>query len=94
MGNRDHPTAPRSPWQNGHVERLIGSIRSECLDPIVVVGEVSLHRTLKAYARYFNEVRTHRSLEKDAPETRPAQFIGLVLSRPVLGGLHQYYVRL
>jgi transposase InsO family protein len=90
MGIRDHPTAPRSPWQNGHVERLIGSIRRECLDHIVVVGEVSLHRTLKAYARYFNEIRTNRSLEKDTPETRPARFIGLVLSRPVLGGLRHH----
>jgi transposase InsO family protein len=69
MGIRDHPTAPRSPWHNGHVARLIGSIRRECLDHIVVVGEVSLHRPLKAYARYFNEVGTHRSLEKDTPET-------------------------
>jgi transposase InsO family protein len=58
MGIRDHPTAPRSPWQNGHVERLIGSIRRECLDHIVVMGEASLRRTLKAYARYYNEVRT------------------------------------
>jgi transposase InsO family protein len=56
MGIRDHPTAPRSPWQNGHVERLIGSIRRECLDHIVVVGEASLRRTLKAYARYYNPV--------------------------------------
>ncbi|MEA2912683.1 MAG: putative transposase [Bradyrhizobium sp.] len=66
MGIRDHPTAPRSPWQNGHVERLIGSIRRECLDHIVVMGEASLRRTLKAYARYYNEVRTHRSLDKDS----------------------------
>ena len=86
MGIRDHPTAPRSPWQNGHVERLIGSIRSECLDHIVVMGEASLRRTLKTYARYYNEVRTHRSLHKDAPETRRAQFTGSILSRPVLGG--------
>jgi transposase InsO family protein len=93
MGIRDHPTAPRSPWQNGHVERLIASIRRECLDHIVVVGEVSLHSTFKAHARYFNEVRTHRSLERDTPETRPAQFFGLILSRPVLGGLHHHYVR-
>jgi transposase InsO family protein len=93
MGIRDHPTAPRSPWQNGHVERLIGSIRRECLDHIVVMGEASLRRTLKAYARYYNEVRTHRSLHKDAPQTRPVQFIGLILSRPVLGGLHHQYVR-
>jgi transposase InsO family protein len=93
MGIRDHPTAPRSPWQNGHVERLIGSIRRECLDHIVVVGEVSLRRTLKSYARYYNEIRTHRSLDKDAPEARPIQVTGMICSRPVLGGLHHHYVR-
>jgi transposase InsO family protein len=94
MGIRDRPTAPRSPWQNGHVERLIGSIRRECLDHIVVMGEVSLRRTLKAYARYYNELRTHRSLHKDAPEARPVQFAGSVFLRPVLGGLHHHYVRI
>jgi hypothetical protein len=97
VGNRRGPecvaTAPRSPWQNGHVERLIGSVRRECLDHIVVVSEVSLHRPRKAYARYFNEVRTHRSLEKDTLETRPIQFTGMICSRPVLGGLHHHYVR-
>ena len=93
MGIRDHPTAPRSPWQNGHVERLIGSIRRECLDHIVVMGEASLRRTLRAYTRYYNEVRTHRSLDKDTPEARPIQFTGTVRSRPVLGGLHHHYVR-
>ena len=93
MGIRDHPTAPRSPWQNGHVERLIGSIRRECLDHIVVMGEAPLRRTLKAYARYYNEVRTHRSLHKDTPETRPIRFTRTVRSRSLLGGLHHYYVR-
>jgi transposase InsO family protein len=94
MGICDHPTAPRSPWQNGHVERLIGSIRRECLDHIVVMGEASLRRTLNSYARYYNKVRTHRSLHKDAPETRPVQFTGSILSSPVLGGLHHHYVRI
>jgi transposase InsO family protein len=93
MGIRDHPTAPRSPWQNGHVERLIGSIRRECLDHIVVMSEASLRRTLNSYARYYNEIRTHRSLSKDAPEIRPIQFVGAVRSQPVLGGLHHHYVR-
>jgi transposase InsO family protein len=93
MGIRDHPIAPRSPWQNGHVERLIGSIRRECLDHIVVASEASLRRTLKAYARYYNDVRTHRSLSKAAPQVRPIQFTGVVHSRPVLGGLHHHYVR-
>jgi transposase InsO family protein len=94
MGIRDHPTAPRSPWQNGHVERLIGSIRRECLDHIVVMGEANLRRTLKAYARYYNEVRTHRSLDKDTPKARSIQFVGMVRARPVLGGLHHQYVRM
>jgi transposase InsO family protein len=94
MGIRDHPSAPRSPWQNGHVERLIGSIRRECLDHIVVMGEASLRRTLKAYACYYNEVRTHRSLHKDAPEIRPVQPTGSINSRPLLGGLHHHYVRI
>ena len=93
MGIRDHPTAPRSPWQNGHVERLIGSIRRECLDHIVVVGEAPLRRTLRAYARYYNEIRTHRSLHKDTPVARPIQFTGMIYSRPVRGGLHPHYVR-
>src|SRR4030088_2133911 len=93
MGIRDHPTAPRSPWQNGYVERLIGSIRRECFDHILGMGEAHLSRTLKAYASYYNEVRTHRSLHKDAPETRPVQFSGSVVSHPMLGGLHHHYVR-
>jgi transposase InsO family protein len=59
MGIRDHPIAPRSPWQNGHAERLIGSIRRECLDHIVVLGEAHLRRILAAYASYYNELRTH-----------------------------------
>ena len=59
MSIRDHPTAPRSPWQNGHAERLIGSIRRECLDHIVVLGEAHLRRILAAYAAYYNGIRTH-----------------------------------
>jgi len=62
MGIRDHPTARRSPWQNGHAERLIGSIRRECLDHIVVFGEAHLRRILAGYAGYYNELRTHLSL--------------------------------
>jgi transposase InsO family protein len=67
MGIRDKPTAPASPWQNGFAERLIGSIRRECLDHIIVLGEEHLRRILKNYAAYYNGVRTHRSLNKDAP---------------------------
>jgi hypothetical protein len=90
---RDHPTAPRSPWQNGHVERLIGSIRRERLDHIVVLGEASLRRTLKAYTCYYNGVRTRRSLSKDAPEPRPIQLTGMIAPWPVLGGLQHHYIR-
>ena len=64
MGIRDHPAAPRSPWQNGHVERLIGSIRRESLDHFIVFGEAHLRGVLKAYASHYNEIRTHLSLDK------------------------------
>ncbi|MFL6831932.1 MAG: integrase core domain-containing protein [Xanthobacteraceae bacterium] len=70
---RDKPIAPSSPWQNGFAERLTGSIRRECVDHIAVLGETHLHRVLKSFARYYNEVRTHRSLNKDAPLARPVQ---------------------
>ena len=76
MGIRDHPTAPRSPWQNGHAERLIGSIRRECLDHIVVFGDAHLRRILAAYAGYYNDLRTHLSLDKDSPGHRPIQRLG------------------
>ena len=93
MGIRDHPIAPRSPWQNGHLERLIGSIRRECLDHRVVFGEADLRRVLKAYASYYNGIRTHLSLEKDAPLFRRRQTLGNIVSIPILGGLHHHYVR-
>lgn len=93
MGIRDHPTAARSPWQNGHVERLIGSIRRECLDHMVVFGEADLRRVLKAYASYYNRIRTHLSLRKDAPLFRGSQTVGNIAAIPVLGGLHHHYVR-
>src|ERR1700745_1363344 len=67
MGIRDKPIAPASPWQNGFAERLIGSVRRECLDHIIVLGEAHLRRVLKCYARYYNETRTHLALGKDAP---------------------------
>jgi len=93
MGIRDKPIAPGSPWQNGFAERLIGSIRRECVDHIVVLGEAHLRRILKSYARYYNEMRTHRSLDKDAPISRPVQRAGSIISRALLGGLHHHYVR-
>jgi transposase InsO family protein len=93
MGIRDRPTAPASPWQNGFVERLIGSIRRECVDHIIVLGEMHLRRVLKSYADYYNSVRTHRSLNKDAPVTRQIQRIGSIKSHAILGGLHHHYAR-
>src|SRR6201981_4025817 len=94
MGIRDNPIAPPSPWQNGFAERLIGSIRCECLDHIIVSGEVHLRRILKSYALYYNETRTHLVLDKDAPLSRTVKRAGRILCRPVLGGLHHEYVRL
>src|SRR5450631_1176816 len=93
MGIRDKPTAPASPWQNGFVERLIGSIRRECLDHIIVFSEAHLRRILKSYADYYNSVRTHRSLDKDAPISLPVQRTGIISSQAILGGLHHHYVR-
>lgn len=94
MGIRDRPTSPRSPWQNAYAERLIGSIRRECLDHIVVFGERHLRRVLVAYRDYYNRVRTHLSLAKDAPHGRPVQRIGEVTRVPYLGGLHHSFVRI
>jgi transposase InsO family protein len=93
MGIRDKPTTPASPWQNGVVERLIGSIRRECVDHVIVLGEVHLRRTLKSHARYYNETRTHLALGKDAPVSRPVQRTSVVRSLAILGGLHHHYAR-
>jgi hypothetical protein len=75
-------------------ERLIGSIRRECVDHFIVLGEAHLRRILRAYAGYYNGVRTHRSLDKDAPVSRPVQRTGVISSRPILGGLHHHYVQI
>jgi transposase InsO family protein len=93
VGIRDRPIAPRSPWQNSYAERLIGSIRRECLDHVVVIGATHLRRILQSYAAYYNRARTHRSLSKDCPIHRPVQMIGAIVSLPVLGGLHHQYAR-
>jgi transposase InsO family protein len=93
MGIRDKPIAAASPWQNSFVERLIGSIRRECLDHLIVLSEAHLRRILKNYADYYNGVRTHRSLNKDAPVSRPVRRSGFISSDALLGGLHHRYVR-
>jgi transposase InsO family protein len=94
MGIRDRPTSPRSPWQNAYAERLIGSIRRECLDHVVVFGDQHLRHILLSYINYHNEIRTHLSLEKDAPISRAPELAGHILGRPILGGLHHQYVRI
>jgi transposase InsO family protein len=93
MGIRDKPIAPGSPWQNGFAKRLIGSIRRECVDHFIVLGEGHLRCILRNYVRYYNNIRTHRSLDKDAPVSRPVQRTGSLSSHAILGGLHHHYVR-
>lgn len=93
MGICDRPTAFRSPWHNGYAERLIGSIRRECLDHIIVFGEGLLRQILKRYADYYNRTRTHLSLAKDAPARRAIQHEGRIIAEPILGGLHHRYSR-
>ena len=88
-------TASRSPWQNPFAERLIGSVRRECLDHLVVLGERHLRRILTAYFAYYQRTRTHLSLGKDAPDGRSIEppEVGPVLSIHEVGGLHHRYVR-
>jgi len=95
MGIDEILTAPHSPWQNPFAERLIGSIRRECLDHVLVLGERHLRRTLARYFAYYHRVRTHLSLDKDAPDRRPIEppeFV-TVIQIPEVGGLHHRYVR-
>ena len=94
MGIRDRPTSFRSPWQNGYVERLIGSIRRECTDHVIVLNAEHLRRILAKYATYYNDVRTHASLGKDAPCRRPIDRFGNIVAYPILGGLHHQYARI
>ncbi len=95
MGMREVRTAPRSPWQNPYAERLIGSVRRECLDHVIVFNEVSLRRTLKSYFDYDQRSRKQLSLGKDAPEGSPIQPVelGAVAEIPEVGGLHHRYER-
>src|SRR5260370_33277756 len=94
MGIRDRPTSFRSPWQNGYVERLIGSIRRECTDHLLVFNADHLRRILAKYASYYNEVRTHVALGKDTPCRGPLERSGDIVAHPLLGGLHQRYARI
>jgi len=96
MGITEVITAPRSPWQNAYVERVIGSIRRECLDHIVIFNERHLRRVLSSYVDYYQRTRTHLSLDKDCPDPRPIQppRIGRAVAIPQVGGLHHRYERL
>ena len=94
LGIRDRPTVLRSPRQNAYVERLIGSIRRECLDHVIVFGESDLRRILSLYASYYNGASTHLSLAKDAPISRPIERFGRVTAEPMVGGLHHRYARI
>ena len=94
MRIRDRPITPGSPWQNGVAERLIGTLRRECLDHLVIFGEAHLRRVLSAYAAYYNQSRTHLALQKNSPLERAVQRVGEVAAIPVLAGLHHQYVRI
>jgi len=93
MSIRDRPTSAGSPWRNGYVERLIGSIRRDCLDHVVILDERHLRHLLMSYQSYYNQARTHLSLYKDAPVPREVRAVGRVVSVPMVGGLHHRYVR-
>jgi transposase InsO family protein len=95
MGIKQVLSAPRSPWQRAYVERVIGTIRRECLDHVIVFSEAGLSRHLRKFADYYHRSRTHLSLQKDTPESRPVQApeAGRIVAIPEVGGLHHRYER-
>jgi putative transposase len=95
MGIDEVLTAPQSPWQNPFAERLIGSIRRECLNHVLVINERHLHRILTRYVGYYHQARTHLALDKDAPDVRPIALPteGSIVQLPEVGGLHHRYIR-
>ncbi len=95
LGILEVKTAPRSPWQNPYVERLIGTLRRECLDHVVVLNATHLRRLLRDYLIYYHSARTHLSLDKDAPEPRAVERLdqGRIVETPLVGGLHHRYSR-
>ncbi|MDQ2954745.1 MAG: integrase core domain-containing protein [Pseudomonadota bacterium] len=94
MGIRDRPISLGSPWQNGYAERLIGTVRRECLDRVLIFGESHLRQILSSYSAYYNQTRTHLALQKDAPLHRAVQRSGAIVAIPILAGLHHQYVRI
>jgi transposase InsO family protein len=95
MGMQQKLISPRSPWQNPYVERLVGSIRRECLDRVIVFQERQLRQILESYFEYYHKVRPHRSLSHDSPIPRPVESPdrGKVTEMPLVGGLHHHYRR-
>jgi transposase InsO family protein len=95
MGIEEALSAPRPPWQRAYLERVIGTIRRECLDHVIVFNEVALYRHVKSFVAYYHESRTHLSLAKDTPEPRPVQpaELGRIIAIPRAGGLHHRYER-
>jgi len=93
LGIRQIRSAPRSPWQNAFVERVIGSIRRECTDHLIPLGRRHLLRSIREYASYYNESRPHQSLDRNSPMPREVEAVGEVCAKPVLGGLHHRYFR-
>jgi transposase InsO family protein len=94
MGIRNRPISPGSPWQNGYAERLIRTVRRECLDRMLIFRQSHLGRILSAYAAYYNQTRPHLALQKDAPLHRAVQRSGVIVAIPILAGLHHQYVRI
>ena len=94
MGIRYRPTSPRSPWQNAYAERLIGTLRRDCLDHVLIFGVKHLRQILTSYSSYYNQTRTHLSLDKDAPLRRAVQRCGTIVATPILSGLHHQYARI
>ena len=95
MGIKQVLSAPWSPWQRAYIERVIGTVRRECLDHVIVFNETSLYRHLQSFITYYHRSRTHLGLQKDTPESRPAQLpeAGPIISIPEVGGLHHRYER-
>jgi transposase InsO family protein len=94
MGIRDRPISPWSPWQNGIAERLIGTLRRECLEQVVIFSEMHLRQILCASAAYDTQARPHLALQKDVPLHRAVQRSGAILAMPILAGLHHQYIRI
>jgi putative transposase len=95
MGIKQVLSAPRSPWHRAYVERVIGTIRRECLDHMIVFNERCLYWHLKSFVDYYHRSRTHLALDKDSPDPRPVQLreAGRIIAVPQVGGLHHRYER-